>query len=473
MQIVRNLAGYSLGRADILRRAMGKKKGDVMEKERKSFIYGDDEVDGAVKRGVNAKTANEIFDDMVDFAKYAFNKSHAAAYAQIAYQTAWLKTFYPVEFMAALLSAHIDDTAKITQYIDEMTRLKIKLLPPNINISNSTFAPKDGNISFGLAAVKNVGKAFAEQTVTERKNGNFKSLSDFCRRMSDKGISKRALEALIMAGAFDSLGGYRSQYLAMYESIADQAATDVRTNLSGQISLMGEVEINDNLPNIDEFDRRRLLSMEKEITGIYISGHPLDNFAEKILLNSDTTINKISGDASRTDEALIKDSQKVRIAGIITKKVKKYTKKDDEMAFITIEDLTGSIEVIVFPKLLTVFDSILYDGSIVSITGKVSYKEEEMPKIILDGVYALKEEKTQQYKLYIKVPITFDQNISKLTNVLEIFSGDVPVYLYFEKDKQIVCAPEQYSVSPCETLNEEIKKVLGEGCDIVLKKRKC
>lgn len=470
MQIVQTLAGYSLGRADILRRAMSKKKSDAMERERQSFIFGDAEVEGAVKRGVDQVTASGIFDEMAEFAKYAFNKSHAAAYAQIAYQTAWLKTFYPAEFMAALMSTHLDDTPKITQYIAEMSKLGIRLVPPDINKSGADFTASGNNITFGLAAIKNVGRSFVEQIKEERKKGPFKSLTDFCTRMYDKGINKRAVESLIRAGAFDSLGGFRSQYLCIYERVMNETSSESRTNLSGQISLLGEGDFSDNLPDIAEFNRRELLAMEKEVTGIYISGHPLDSYKEALLRNSSTTINEIT--ASRDDEqneSLVADGQQVRIAGIITKKITKFTKKDEEMAFITIEDLSGSIEVIVFPGLLSQFEQVLREDAVVSIIGRVNAREDEQPKIIMDGAYAVSNE-TLQYRLYIKIPAGYKGSLSELTQVLRIFSGDTPVYLYFEKDKKTVCAPKECNVTPGETLYGEIKKILGDNCETVLKK---
>lgn len=469
MQIVQTLAGYSLGRADILRRAMSKKKSDVMERERKSFIYGDKEVDGAVKRGVSENTASKIFDDMTDFAKYAFNKSHAAAYATVAYQTAWLKTFYPVEFMAALMSSHLDDTSKITQYIDEINKMGIHLLPPDINESDAIFNARGTDIRFGLAAVKNVGRNFVNQITLERKNGSFKSLKDFCEKMYDKGLNKRALESLIRSGAFDSIGGARSQYIAVFEKVMNEAATDRRNNFSGQISLMGEDETGDDLPNIAEFAQSELLAMEKEVMGIFVSGHPLDDYKKLIRQNSDTQINNIIISFSEEHEAEIQDGQQVRIAGIITKKTRKYTKKDDEMAFITVEDLSGSIEVIVFPKILAQFDGIIEEELIVSIIGRVNAKEDEQPKIIMDAAIGLDKE-TPLNRLYIKIPQGTENKLSQLKQLFKIFSGSVPVYLHYEKDRKTVSAPKEYWITPCEKLNFEIKKILGEKCEIVFKK---
>ncbi|OQB12385.1 MAG: DNA polymerase III subunit alpha [Firmicutes bacterium ADurb.Bin193] len=468
MQIVRELAGYPLGRADILRRAMSKKKSDVMEKERKGFIYGDGEVEGAVARGVDEKTASSIFDEMIDFAKYAFNKAHAAAYAQIAYQTAWLKTYYPAEFMAALLSTHLSDTSKITQYIAEMARLNIRLLPPDINESDAVFSVHDGAVRFGLAAVKNVGKSFVAEITSERENGKFLGIKDFCLRLSDKGINKRAVESLIRAGAFDSLGGKRSQYLAVYEKVMDDSAAQLRNNFSGQISLMGEEIAADDLPDMSEFAKNELLSMEKEVMGIFVSGHPLESKRDVILSSSSISIGEILSAFSEESEGEITDGQQVKIAGIITKIQLKYTKKDEQMAFLRLEDLSGTIEVIVFPRVLNDFESLLTEQSIIVVSGRIDAREEQEPKIIMDAAFPVKDE--PQRRLYIKVPKGKEGEFNRLLEILKIFGGTVPVYIYFEKDKKTVSAPDAYRVTPCEALNAELKKVLGEGCETVLKK---
>ncbi len=406
---------------------------------------------------------------MTDFAKYAFNKSHAAAYAMVAYQTAWLKTFFPVEFMAALLSAHLDDTNKITKYITEMGRMGIRLLPPDANESNAAFNAKGTDIRFGLAAVKNVGKSFATQIVDERKNGYFSSLKDFCGRMLDRGLNKRALEALIRAGAFDSLGGARSQYIAVFEKLINEASNERRSNFSGQLTLMGEDEAGDDLPNIAEFDKTELLSMEKEAMGIFVSGHPLDSCKTALSENSDTLINTILLSFSEDSEGEAEDGQQVRIAGIVTKIKKKYTKKNDEMAFITLEDLSGSIEVIIFPKTLMQFDSIIAEEAIISIIGRINAKEDEHPKIIMDAALPISTE-TPQSRLYIKIPEDSEDKLSRLKEIFKIYSGNVPVYLYFEKDKKTISAPKELWVTPCEGLNVQTRKIIGESCEIVHKK---
>ena len=335
MQIVRELGGYSFGRSDLVRRAMSKKKMDVMEQERKNFIYGiskGDEVlvEGALRRGINEKTANEIFNDMIDFAKYAFNKSHAAAYAALAYQTAWLKCYYPVEFMAALLTSIMGNSKKVAQYIECCRRMGIEVLPPDINESQAAFAVVGGRIRFGLAAVKNVGLNAVKAIIEARyREGRFKSLSDFCSRVDMSQVNKRALESLIKAGAMDSLKGHRAQYMAVYERIADSALQIKKNNIKGQISLFevaqsgeGIMAPEDCLPDIREFDKKTLLGFEKEMLGLYISGHPLEGYRKQLQTCSSVTTyqleqlseqeNQVGGANSR-----LVDGSIVRIAGMV------------------------------------------------------------------------------------------------------------------------------------------------------------
>jgi len=468
MQIVRSLAGYSFGRADLLRRAMSKKKSEFMKKEKAIFIYGDDEVKGAVKNGVPEAVADEIFTEMMDFAKYAFNKSHAAAYAKIAYQTAWLKTFYPVEFMCSLMSSQLYDTNKLTGYIGEISKMGIMLLPPDINDSGTLFTAKGEAIRFGLAAVKNVGKNLIDDVVKERKAGKFTCLKDFCGRMCDKGMSKRALESLIRAGAFDKLGGKRSQYLASYEKIMDEMSGQHRTNFAGQMSMLGGDDLEDDLPNLQEFMASDLLMMEKEVMGVYVSGHPLNDYKSVISKNSNAQIGGILSSFSENSEGEIADGQMVKVAGIITKIKRKYTKNDAEMAFVTIEDLTGSIEVLVFPKIFYKFEAILKEDSVVSISGRVSAKEEEEPKILMETAIPIDTDITNE-RLYIKIPASEDKKMEQLKELFKIFNGKTPVFLYFEKDKKTLAAPKEYWVTPCKALFEEVKNLLGESSDVVLK----
>ena len=361
MQIVRELGGYSFGRSDLVRRAMSKKKMDVMEQERKNFIYGITEgdkvmVEGALRRGIDEKTANEIFNDMIDFAKYAFNKSHAAAYAALAYQTAWLKCYYPVEFMAALLTSIMGNSKKVAQYIECCRRMGIEVLPPDINESGAAFAVVEGRIRFGLAAVKNVGlnavKAIIE---ARRREGKFKSLSDFCSRVDMSQVNKRALESLIKAGAMDSLKGHRAQYMAVYERIADSALQIKKNNIKGQISLFemaqpGEDMIvqEDCLPDIKELDKKTLLGFEKEMLGLYISGHPLEGYRKQLQANSSVTtyqLEQLSEQENQVgrDNSRLADGSIVRIAGMVADVKSKTTKSNELMAFVLLRTFTAAL----------------------------------------------------------------------------------------------------------------------------------
>jgi len=409
MEIVRVLAGYSMGRADLVRRAMAKKKADIMIKERENFIYGiTDEkgnviVKGAIRNGVDEATANKIFDEMMDFASYAFNKSHAAAYAVIAYQTAWLKYYYPVEFMAALLNSYMGSTDKISRYVNECKLMNIDVLPPDINESNVRFNVVNGKIRFGLAAVKNVGENAALEIINERnEKGIFKDFRDFCERMAERDINKKCVESLIKCGAFDSMGIYRSKLMAAYEKIMDSIHDIRRENLKGQISLFDlsgsgkpeNTKLDINIyPDIKEFPRNMLLEMEKEMLGLYVSGHPLEEYKEILLSNITLRSIDLKTDSDRIDEGinessseLLNDGKHVTVGGIIVGKKVKATRNDNLMAFVTLEDLYGTMEIIVFPQILSRYQEILNNEHIVLIKGKLSIREDEEPKIICEEV---------------------------------------------------------------------------------------
>ena len=400
MQIVRELGGYSFGRSDLVRRAMSKKKMDVMEEERKNFIYGILEgdkvlVEGALRRGIDEKTAHEIFNDMIDFAKYAFNKSHAAAYAALAYQTAWLKCYYPVEFMAALLTSIMGNSKKVSQYIECCRRMGIEVLPPDINESEAAFTVVEDRIRFGLAAVKNVGlSAVKSITDARHRGGRFLSLSDLCDRVDSTHVNKRALESLIKAGALDSLEGKRSQYMAVYERIADSVSQIKKNNIKGQISLFDAPEVGgdtvapkDYLPDRGEFDKKTLLNFEKEMLGLYISGHPLDEYREQLKVNS--SVNTYQLELLTEQENLVGDAAPgladgsiVRIAGMVADRKNKTTKNDELMAFVTLEDLYGTVELIVFPRLYRSCMELLTENKIIVAEGRLNLREDEEPKIV-------------------------------------------------------------------------------------------
>ncbi len=388
MQIVRTLAGFSMGRADEVRRAMSKKKAKEMQRARSSFIYGEDNEDGSVRfmgcirNGIDKATAEKIFDDMDAFAQYAFNKSHAAAYSFVTYQTAYLKCLYPAQFMAALISSVMDNSNKVAAYINNATQRGIKILPPDINKSTANFSVEGQNIRFGLTTIKNVGESFIRKCVKEREtNGEFKSLRDFASRMVGE-LNKRSVECLIKSGAFDSIKGSRAQKLAVFEEIIDSETRAGKNNIAGQFSFFGENENKDDIfpEKVYEYSKRELLNMEKEIAGIYLSGHPLDEFRDDLTQMKYPEIGEIT-----SEETEYSDGGEISVVGIISNRRDKLTRSNTNMAFLTIEDFTGSVEVIVFPKILSKFDSILNENSIVILHGRLDIKDDEGAKLIMDS----------------------------------------------------------------------------------------
>ncbi|MBR1970478.1 MAG: DNA polymerase III subunit alpha [Clostridia bacterium] len=389
MQIVRTLAGFSMGRADEVRRAMSKKKAAEMQRARQSFIYGEDNEDGSVRfvgcirNGIDEKTAESIFDDMDAFAQYAFNKSHAAAYSYVTYQTAYLKCMYPAQFMAALISSVMGNTNKVASYINNCAYNGINVLPPDINKSRADFSVVGNEIRFGLTTIKNVGENFVKALVAEReKNGEFKSLRDFVSRMITE-LNKRSVECLIKSGAFDSLDGTRAQKLAVYEEIIDSESRAGKNNIAGQFTFFTtEEETTDVFPNkVNDYTKRELLNMEKEVAGIYLSGHPLDEYRLKI----ESLGYAKCGELAEAQEFDYNDGDNITVCGIISQRRDKLTRSNTNMAFLTIEDFTGSVEVIVFPKILAKIDSIVSENSIVVISGRLDIKEDENAKIILEA----------------------------------------------------------------------------------------
>lgn len=411
MQIVRDLAGYSLGRADLVRRAMGKKKLDVMAKEREVFINGQvDEngniiIPGCIRNGIDRESANKIFDEMAEFAKYAFNKSHAAAYAVVSYRTAYLKAYYKEELMAATLNSFLGNLDKIPIYINECKNMGIEILNPDINESDTKFTVKNNKIRFGLGTVKNVGVGAIDSIVAERnKNGKFSSFTDFCERIKKESINKKCIESLIKAGAFDRLGKNRATLLSSFENILDIINSNNRNTIENQVSMFDIIsEDGDVLDTIKytfdekpEMDIKELLFLEKEMLGIYISGHPLDKFRKQI--ESQTTVNSLDfinayEELQNSGNTLIlKDNQEVIYAGIISKIRKKYTKKNTVMAFVTVEDLYGSIEIIIFDRVYSNFLNILIEDNVILVQGKISIKEDEPIKIIASRITEFNEQ---------------------------------------------------------------------------------
>jgi len=491
MQICRQLAGYSYGRADLVRRAMSKKKADVMEKERRNFIYGiqrEDgtwECEGAIRHGVPEQVANQIFDEMNSFAAYAFNKSHAAAYATVSYQTAYLKCHYPKEFMAALMTSVLDNTDKVIEYIDECSRLHIKVLPPNVNFSNEGFTVVGEDIRFGLLAVKNLGKGFIGDLIAERANGYFKGFTDFCERLHGKDLNKRSMESLIKCGALDSFSANRRQMLLGYEAVLANLDEIKNKNVAGQVSFFDTVQTEVKkeeyqLPNVDDFSLMERLEMEKDTTGLFLSGHPVGEYQE--------VIGKIGAHKILEVTSEHYDNVPVDIVAIIIGKSVKTTRKNDTMAFLTIEDTTGSMEVVVFPKVLVDYNKLLQKGTIAVFSGRISIREDEPAKLICDKVCSVEDklsakdsvkyQNSQQQKqtansgivygnarhrqLFVKTPSAVSEEFERAKNLLEIFEGNTPVYVMFADTGKLTIAPKNLWVDVNNVLIRELIAVLGE-----------
>ncbi|MBQ2679841.1 MAG: DNA polymerase III subunit alpha [Firmicutes bacterium] len=466
MQIVRDLAGYSLARSDLIRKAMSKKKADVMAEERKGFI------EGCKKNHIPEDIANKIFDEMTDFAAYAFNKSHAAAYSVLGYQTAWLKYYYPVEYMAALMSSVMDNTDKLSGYISECKKIGIELLPPDVNKSFSRFTVEDGKIRFALSAVKNVGKAAILAMEKERSaGGDFKSFTDFIRRMGGGEINKRCIESLIKAGVFDSLGGKRSQYMAVYKDILDGLVQERKKNIEGQMNLFDMEEVREDtekLPEISEFSPREKLSMEKEVLGIYLSGHPLSEY-ENILKSRVNCSGKDfyidESEENLEKEHLIEDGKQVVYGGVINAKSVKYTKNNKAMAFLTVEDMQGEVEVIVFPDLYESVMSKISVENVILVEGRASVSYNEA-KIVANSINLLdSDEKYEEQPLVCSVGIIVGENGNSLKDIIPLLSehkGNIPVYIYDLKTKRKLKAQRELWVDAGDEFLGKARSLLGE-----------
>lgn len=398
MQIVRNLAGYTLGRSDLVRRAMSKKKASVMEKERQNFVYGNEEegVPGCIANGIPEKTANKIYDDMIDFAKYAFNKSHAAAYAVVSYQTAYLKYYYPVEFMAALMTSVIEMPAKVAEYIYVCRQMGITILPPDINRGMYGFSVDNGAIRYGLSAIKSVGRPVIESIVKEREeNGDYTNLQNFIERNLEQ-VNKRAIENFIKAGALDCLEGNRRQKMMTFARIVDGINQDKKNTMAGQLSFFDIVseeekkEFEIRMPDLEEFDKETILAFEKEVLGIYLSGHPLEGYRD--IMEKMATVR--TADFQQDEETgfpKVIDGQKAILGGMITDKTIKYTKNNKVMAFFTLEDLVGTVEVVVFPRDYEKCQALLNDEEKVFIQGRVSAEDDRPSKLILEKIRSFED----------------------------------------------------------------------------------
>lgn len=398
MQIVRNLAGYTLGRSDLVRRAMSKKKASVMEKERQNFVYGNEEegVPGCIANGIPEKTANKIYDDMIDFAKYAFNKSHAAAYAVVSYQTAYLKYYYPVEFMAALMTSVIEMPAKVAEYIYVCRQMGITILPPDINRGMYGFSVDNGAIRYGLSAIKSVGRPVIESIVKEREeNGDYTNLQNFIERNLEQ-VNKRAIENFIKAGALDCLEGNRRQKMMTFARIVDGINQDKKNTMAGQLSFFDIVseeekkEFEIRMPDLEEFDKETILAFEKEVLGIYLSGHPLEGYRD-IMEKMATARTADFQQDEETGFPKVIDGQKAILGGMITDKTIKYTKNNKVMAFFTLEDLVGTVEVVVFPRDYEKCQVLLNDEEKVFIQGRVSAEDDRPSKLILEKIRSFED----------------------------------------------------------------------------------
>ena len=471
MQICRELAGFTLGQADLVRRAMSKKKHDVMEKERQHFVTG------CAANGISEQAANDIFDDMSSFASYAFNKSHAACYAYVAFQTAYLKCHYPSEFMAALLTSVLDNTDKVIEYTGECQRLGIKVLPPSINVSDGGFTVDGKSIRFGLNATKNVGRNLIAAVVRERREKPFSSLYDFCRRLHGQELNRRAAESLVKCGAFDETGVSRKAMLENVDAIFKSVETDVGRNVEGQLDLFSQMSGESagagedfHIEDHGEFPLPELLKMEKEVSGLYLSGHPLDGYRQQIQKVGACRIADLMG-----EEARRYDGKHVNIVCAVIKSKFMTTRSNTMMAFTNVEDLSGTMEIIVFPKVLADCRSALQDNAVVVINGRVSVKEEENAKLVAEKIVPIEEysangsaprpaqEKAARKGMYLKVPSRSCAQFAKVENLLSIFEGPLPVYIYFEDQKQLTLAPRNLWSMEHELLTSELKRILGDG----------
>ena len=477
MQIVRDLAGYTLGRSDLLRRAMSKKKGDVMQKERQNFVYGNPEenVPGCIANGIDEKTANQIYDEMIDFAKYAFNKSHAAAYAVVAYQTAWLKYYYPVEFMAALMTSVIDNSGKVSEYIYTCRQMGIEILPPDINKGVGNFSVDNGKIRYGLAAIKSIGRPVIEAIIKEREAaGEFKTLKDFIERLSGKEVNKRTIESFIKSGAFDSLGGTRKQFMVIYLQVMDQVNRERKYSMTGQMSLFDMVsddqkaEFDIPLPNVGEYEKETKLAFEKEVLGIYLSGHPLEEYEDKWKKNITRTTLEFQLD-EETGRAKVHDGAKETVGGMITAKTIKYTKNNKVMAFLTLEDLAGSVEVIVFPKDYEKNQQYLEEESKVFIRGRVSEEDEADSKLICETVIPFEQTRKE---LWLQYPdkAAYLAGEQELFAMLADTEGDDTVIIYCRKEKAVKKLPPGRNVKADKVLLSRLTNYLGEACVKLIEK---
>ena len=477
MQIVQQLAGYTMGQADNIRRAMSKKKQYVIDAERQSFVYGDESrgIKGCVANGIDEKAANSIYDSMVDFAKYAFNKSHAAAYAVISVQTAWLKCYYPVEFMAALMTSVIDNSAKAAEYLLHCKEMGISVLPPDINVGQGEFTAEGDHVRYGLYAIKALGRPVIDKIIEERKiGGPYRTLQDFIERTAERDVNKRAIENLIKAGACDGLDGTRKQMTMVSASIVDQVVHQKKSTMSGQMSLFDLVSEEDKkdfevqYPDVGEFPKEMLLGFEKEVLGIYLSGHPLEEYLEKIKKNA--TVNAM--DFVREEETgniKVMDNAHVVIGGMIAGKTVKFTRNNKAMAFLTIEDLTGSVEVIVFPKDYERFSSFLNEDEKVFVVGHATVEDEQNGKIICERIVPF-DSVPREVWLQFATKEAYAAQESQLYAILHDSDGNDEVVIYVTSEKAVKRLGKHLTVhANTELLNRLTNFVGGKNVKVVEK----
>ena len=469
MQIVRNLAGYTLGRSDLVRRAMSKKKAAVMEKERQNFVYGNEAegVPGCIANGISEQVANKIYDEMIDFAKYAFNKSHAAAYAVVSYQTAFLKYYYPVEFMAALMTSVIEMPNKVAEYIQVCRQMGISILPPDVNCGIYGFSVDHGAIRYGLSAIKSVGRPVINALVEEReKNGTYRSLKDFIERLTGI-VNKRAIENFIKAGALDCLEGNRRQKMNVYGQIVDSIAQEKKNSFAGQMSLFDLVSDEDKkdfeirMPNVGEYDKEMVLAFEKEVLGIYLSGHPLEGYRGIM----DKMISAKTTDFQPDEESGIPkvyDGQKVIIGGMITERTIKYTRNNKVMAFLTVEDLVGTVEVVVFPRDYEKWQTLITDDARVFIQGRVNAEDDRPSKLILEKVHSF-EDIPREIWIQFKDKAEYSAAEAELQSFLQSASGTSAVVIYLKDVKAMKRLPAAFCIRSNEEILSELKKKYGES----------
>lgn len=481
MQIFRDLAGYSLGRADIVRRAMAKKKHDVLEREREVFLHGQQredgtwEVDGCLRRGVDQQTALELFKEIESFASYAFNKPHAAGYAVVAYQTAYLKCHYPCEYMAALLSSVLGQTGKVAEYIEECGRLGISVLPPHVNYSDTGFTVVGKSIRFGLLAVKNLGRNVIARMVEERRGGGeFTSFYNFCKRMAGRDLNRRAIESLVKCGALDGLGNNRREMLLAVERVLDSLEADKRRNVEGQMGFFdapGSAQGGEPpLEKTEDFSAADKLNMEKEVTGMYLSGHPMAAYAGLYQEGGYARMDEILQSAGERETGRYQDGQWVTLLGMVVGVRKKATKNNAQMAFVSLEDMYGAITALVFPKVLEQYGSLLYEGAVVEVQGKLSFTEDKAPELVCQSLgkpadpVSVKAPAGKPVRpgLYLRLSSQQDPRYDKAMRYIAVFDGGATdLYLTFQDTGKLLRAPAKFRVEINRPLLRALKELLG------------